>query len=112
MNRPSLDKFASKVKPGGLIVVNSSLVDTRADRQDCTVIYVAANDLAIQAGTARAANLVMLGTYVGWSGVVEAETTIKMIEKEFARKAKFIPANVAAFKMGLAEGVKAKGGKA
>lgn len=112
MNRPSLDKFAPKVKPGGLIVINSSLVDTQADRKDCTVIYIPANELAIQAGTARAANLVMLGAYVGWSGIVESELTIKMIEKEFARKAKFIPANVAAFKIGFAEGVKAKGGKA
>jgi 2-oxoglutarate ferredoxin oxidoreductase subunit gamma len=110
MNRPSLDKFAPKVKPGGLIVVNSSLVHVPADRADCTVIYIPANELAIQAGTARAANLVMLGAYVGWSGVVEEETAIQMIEKEFAKKAKFIPANVAAFKLGYQEGLTAKGG--
>ena len=112
MNRPSLDKFGPRVKTGGLIVVNSSLVQIEADRADCTVIYVAANELATKAGTARAANLVMLGVYVGWSGVVEGETTIQMIEKEFARKAKFIPANVAAFKLGLEEGLKARGGEA
>ena len=112
MNRPSLDKFGPRVKAGGLIVVNSSLVPIEADRSDCTVIYVAANELATKAGTARAANLVMLGVYVGWSGVVEGETTIQMIEKEFARKAKFIPANVAAFKMGMEEGLKARGGEA
>ena len=111
MNQPSLEKFGPRVKPGGLIVVNSSLVPVSADRDDCTVITIPANDLAAQAGTARAANLVMLGAYVGWSGVVDKATTIRMIEKEFAKKAKFIPANLAAFKVGFEEGLKAKGGK-
>ncbi len=109
MNQPSLEKFAPKVKPGGLIVVNRSLVPIDADRPDCTVIYIPANEVAKEAGTARAANLVMLGVYVGWSDVVDEETTIKMIEKQFASKAKFIPANVAAFKKGYEEGVKARG---
>jgi len=112
MNQPSLEKFAPKVKPGGLIVVNSSLVPIEADRPDCTVIYIPANEMAVEAGTARAANLVMLGAYVGWSSVVEHDTTVQMIEKEFARKAKFIPANLAAFKMGFQKGVDSKGGKA
>ena len=111
MNRPSLDKFAPRVKPGGLIVVNRSLVTVPADRPDCTEIYIQANELAVEAGTVRAANLVMLGVYVGWSGIVDGETTVKMIEKEFAKKQKFIPTNVAAFKIGLAEGLKARGGK-
>ena len=111
MNQPSLDKFGPRVKPGGLIVLNSSLVSTPSDRKDCTVISIPANDLATKVGTARAANLVMLGVYVGWSGVVDKATTIRMIEKEFAKKAKFIPANIAAFKIGFEEGVKAKGGK-
>jgi 2-oxoglutarate ferredoxin oxidoreductase subunit gamma len=112
MNQPSLERFGPKVKPGGLIIVNSSLVPIRADRDDCTVIYVKANDLAQKAGTARAANLVMLGTLVGFSKIMDRETIIKMIKKEFKAKAKFIPANVAAFEAGLKEGAKAlRGGK-
>ena len=111
MNQPSLEKFAPRVKPGGLIVVNSSLVPVKSDRQDCQVVYVAANQVAQQAGTGRAANLVMLGVYVGWSEVVSLESTVRAIEEEFAEKAKFIPANVAAFKAGYEEGRKARGAK-
>jgi 2-oxoglutarate ferredoxin oxidoreductase subunit gamma len=110
MNQPSLIKFAPQVKPGGLIVVNSSLVPIKADRNDCSVVYIAANELAKKAGTTRAANLVMLGAYVGWTGIVDKETTIKMIEKQFAKKAKFIPANVAAFHAGHKKGLEAKRG--
>jgi 2-oxoglutarate ferredoxin oxidoreductase subunit gamma len=108
MNQPSLEKFGPRVRPGGLIIINSSLVPIKSDRTDCTVLYVAANDLAVKVGTGRAANLVMLGAYVGVSGVVDAKVTEKMIEKEFSDKAKFIPANVAAFRAGLEEGAKAR----
>jgi 2-oxoglutarate ferredoxin oxidoreductase subunit gamma len=112
MNQPSLEKFGPRVKPGGLIIVNTSLVPIKADRGDCTVMYIAANDLAQKAGTARAANLVMLGAYVGFTNIVERDVAIAMIKKEFKKKAKFIPANVAAFEVGFSEGLKAKrGGK-
>jgi 2-oxoglutarate ferredoxin oxidoreductase subunit gamma len=106
MNQPSLEKFVSKVRKGGLIVVNTSLIPIKADRDDCTVLYIEAAGIAAKAGTARAANLVMFGAYVGWSKVVGCEMCVQEIEKEFASKAKFIPANVAAFKAGYAEGEK------
>lgn len=109
MNQPSLEKFGPRVKPGGLIVINTSLIPLKSDRDDCTVVYIDAAALAAAAGTARAANLVMLGAYIGWSAIVKPEVAEKMIEKEFADKAKFIPANVAAFRAGLEEGLQSKG---
>lgn len=109
MNQPSLEKFGPRVKPGGLIVVNETLVPIKADRDDCTVLYIDAGKIAQNAGTIRASNLVMFGAYVGWSGIVEQDMCIKMIEKEFARKAKFIPANVAAFKAGFDRGYAMRG---
>ncbi|MCP4601811.1 MAG: 2-oxoacid:ferredoxin oxidoreductase subunit gamma [Proteobacteria bacterium] len=109
MNRPSLEKFGPKVKAGGLIIVNTTLIPIKAGRDDCSVLYIDAGGMAQKAGTIRASNLVMFGAYVGWSGIVEKETSVEMIKREFARKAKFIPANVEAFNMGYAEGLKMKG---
>ena len=107
MNLPSLEKFAPKVRPGGVIVINTSLVSKDADRDDCTVVKVAARELAQEAGTDRAANFVMLGAYVGATSIVPPEAIEQEIAEEFAgRKAKFIPANQAAFRAGLAEGQK------
>ena len=68
--------------------------------------------LGWKAGAGGASNLVMFGAYGGWSGIVGRENAIAMREKEFAAKAKFIPANVAAFKSGYAEGQAVKGGEA
>jgi len=108
MNRPSLERFAPVVRPGGLIVVNSSLVPDKCGREDCTIVYVAASEVARQAGAARAANMAMLGVYVGWSGIVDAEATIHAIQEEFRNKRKLILPNVAAFKAGLEEGAKSR----
>jgi 2-oxoglutarate ferredoxin oxidoreductase subunit gamma len=110
MNQPSLEKFGPRVREGGLIVVNSSLVPIKCDREDCKVLYVEAGDLARKAGTARAANLVMLGCYVGWSDIVGRASVVKEIEEEFASKAKFIPANVAAYQAGYDAGLGLRGG--
>ncbi len=101
MNQPSLERFAPQVRPGGIIVVNVSLIPIKADRADCRVVYIPANALAAQAGTERAANLVMLGAYVALSQIVAPEAVIESIKYEFANKAKFIPANVAAFEAGF-----------
>jgi 2-oxoglutarate ferredoxin oxidoreductase subunit gamma len=109
MNQPSLEKFGPRVKPGGLVVVNTTLVPIKLERDDCTVLYIDAGALASKAGTARAANLVMFGAYVGLSNIVDKDICIEMIKHEFANKAKFIPANVAAFELGYAEGEKMRG---
>ena len=105
MNQPSLEKFGPRVKPGGLIIVNTTLVPIRADRDDCHVLYIDAGGMAQKAGTIRASNLVMLGAYVAWSKIVRKEVSIEMIKREFQAKAKFIPANVAAFEAGYSEGL-------
>jgi 2-oxoglutarate ferredoxin oxidoreductase subunit gamma len=107
MNLPSLEKFAPNVQPGGVIVVNSSLVSRDPQRDDCTVVKVDARKLAVEASADRAANFVMLGAYVAATGVVPAENVAQAIADEFTgRKEKFVPGNRAAFLAGLAEGRK------
>jgi 2-oxoglutarate ferredoxin oxidoreductase subunit gamma len=62
LNKPSLLKFQSIVRPGGLLIWNQSLIDIAPDRTDIEVLAVRANDIAETAGSYRAANMVMLGT--------------------------------------------------
>lgn len=100
MNKPSLAKFESRVKPGGCIIVNSSLIEMKVKRTDVKVYYVDANDLALKAGNAKTANIVVLGAYTKISGVFTPEVMKAVIEKKFAKKPKVIPANFAAFDLG------------
>jgi 2-oxoglutarate ferredoxin oxidoreductase subunit gamma len=109
MNLPSLEKFGPKVQPGGVIVVNRSLVDKDPGRDDCVVIKVPARELAQEAGAPRAANFVMLGAYAGATDVVPPEAIERAITAEFeGDKAKFIPSSIAAFRAGLEAGRSAR----
>jgi 2-oxoglutarate ferredoxin oxidoreductase subunit gamma len=108
MNLPSLEKFAPKVKPGGVIVVNSSLIDRDPHRDDCVVVNVDARAVATVAGSARAANFVMLGAYVAATDAVPADAVERAIGEEFAGgKAKFAPPSIAAFRAGFEIGRRA-----
>lgn len=59
MNRPSLDKFVNEVEPGGTILLDSSLIDERVERDDVTVFYVPASKLAEENGLKGLANIIL-----------------------------------------------------
>ena len=102
MNRPSLDKFAPKVKANGVIVYNATLIPENPDRADCRIYPVQSRELAEKAGTVRAANFVMLGAWVRASGAIDPASVERAIAEEFqGPKQKFVASNVAAFRAGM-----------
>ena len=68
MNLPSLDRFEESVVPGGLILLNKSLIDREVGRNDVLVHSLEANNLAAECSDPRAANMVMLGAYMAMRG--------------------------------------------
>jgi 2-oxoglutarate ferredoxin oxidoreductase subunit gamma len=73
MNNPSMDAFEPRLKDGGVLVVNSSLVTHKARRKDLTVVDVPANEAASKLGDKRVANMVMLGAYIAYTKTVSKE---------------------------------------
>lgn len=63
-NKPSMEKFEPLVQPGGLLVYNSSLIDTLSQRTDITYLPVPANDIAEELGNVKMANMVAVGAMV------------------------------------------------
>lgn len=100
MNKPSLDKFIDSVKPGGLVIVNSSLIKEKITRDDVRVLYVDANELALESGNAKTANIVVFGAYVHHSACLDKANAEATISKIFEKKPKVIPANIVAFNVG------------
>lgn len=100
MNLPSLLKFKDRVKAGGTIILNSSLIEIKVDRDDVNVIYLPANDLANEAGNSKTANIVALGSYLKARGLFTKELVIKIINEQFKEKPKVIPANIKALELG------------
>lgn len=104
LNRPSLDKFHTKVKPGGILIINTSLIDVTTDRTDLRVLDVPANQIALQAGTAKAANMAVLGAYLGATKVVGLDSVKHMIQKTFAKKPQLVDLNIKVLELGHALG--------
>jgi len=100
MNQPSLEKFGPALLPDGLLIVNSSLVKMKYDREDIDVMYLPANDLANSIGATRSPNVVVLGAYVALSGVVAPSSARHQIEYQFGRKPKVVEINLQAFQLG------------
>lgn len=100
MNKPSLIKFENKVRAGGIIIVNSSLIDLQVKRDDVRAIYVDANAVAHSVGNDKAASIVILGAYIKATGLFSEQVMLDTIAKVFASKPKFIPSNQAAFLAG------------
>jgi len=104
LNLPSLDKFEDAVRPGGVIVVNTSLINRLPHQTDVTVVPVPANEVAIECGSPKAANMVTLGAYLGASGVVDLDQVKAIVTESFAAKPKLVEVNHAALSRGFALG--------
>jgi 2-oxoglutarate ferredoxin oxidoreductase subunit gamma len=100
MNRPSLEKFAPMVKPGGVIMINSSLIPIKSGRSDIDELIVPANDIAKKLGNIRSANIVALSAFVARSKIVEFDILRKCVKKEFSKKEKLIALNMEAVTAG------------
>ncbi|WP_419662770.1 KorC: 2-oxoglutarate ferredoxin oxidoreductase, subunit gamma [Desulfosarcina variabilis str. Montpellier] len=100
MNGPSLEKFAPTVKKGGIIFVNSSLINFASGRDDVDEFNVPVMEIAKSVGNMRAANIVALAAFVARSKLVSMETLRNCIKEEFSNKPKLIPLNMKAVDAG------------
>ena len=112
MNQPSLEKFEKAVPPGGILVINTSLCEKPATRNDLTIVPLPVTDLAISLGSAKFANMVALGALIAVLPVVQPETLLKAMVKVMGEdKVKFVPINREAIRLGM-EQVRLEQGRA
>lgn len=90
MNPPSMDKYEPLVRPGGLLVVNSTLVRDRSERSDITVVYVPANELAAELGNVKMANVVLLGAMLGTREILPIDSIKRTLDEHIPERRKHI----------------------
>ena len=104
MNLPSLNKYEPLVKPGGVLVIDSAMVDQPVKRTDITVITVPATQIAEEIGNQRMANMVLLGALLANHNVLPVEAVKKALDEHLPeRHRKYLPANFEALEKGTAE---------
>ncbi|MHC1746308.1 MAG: 2-oxoacid:acceptor oxidoreductase family protein [Negativicutes bacterium] len=101
MNLPSMDKFAPSIKTGGVLIINSSLISTEPKRKDLVVYKVPANEIAIEIGNPKVANMVILGAVIAATNAVTVDWAIKAFQKKFASKPKMFTVNEQAIRRGM-----------
>jgi len=101
MNRPSLEKFAESVKPGGVIFINKSLISVSSQRKDIDELAVPIIEIARDLGNAKAANIVALAAFTARSKIVDLALLREAVKEEFANKQKLIPLNMKALDAGI-----------
>lgn len=103
MNLPSMDKYEPLVQPDGLLVVNSSLVDRPATRDDIRVIEVPANEIADDLGDERLINMVLLGAMLAATDLFPLDGIEKALQRHLPERHRhLLEANYAALKRGAA----------
>ena len=108
MNAPSLNKFLPMLKPGGNLFINSSIVKDKIERNDVKVIEAPVTELSLAMGNAKVLNVIMLGVYVGYTGILPSNMVEQTMLEKLGRKAELIQMNKDAFAKGLEIGIKAK----
>ena len=86
MNQPSADKFLPKVKPEGLAVINTSLVEVKHLGRNLDILKIPATEIATQIGNVKTANMVILGAYLAKKKICLPEKARKVLKKAFSGK--------------------------
>ncbi len=100
MNLPSLIRFQNHLESGGILLVNSSLVEAEISRGDIEVVKVPASSLADKLGSPKSANMVMLGALIKKSNLVSLSSVTETLKITLENKRKLIAINEKALRAG------------
>jgi 2-oxoglutarate ferredoxin oxidoreductase subunit gamma len=81
LNRPSLDKFEKIVVPGGVLIMDSDLVNREPVRTDIDVIKIPAQTAAEEVGSKKIANMILLGALVQKTGILPMEALLHALKE-------------------------------
>jgi 2-oxoglutarate ferredoxin oxidoreductase subunit gamma len=102
MNLPSLIKYEPRILPKGLLLINSSLIDLKETfRKDIEFLPVPVNEIAIDSGNPKLANMVALGAFIEKTKLVRMASLLGSFEKVLdERYHHLIPSNIKAIEVG------------
>ena len=102
LNQPSLEKFESKVKPGGVLMYDGYGITNPPTRTDIQIYRIDAMDAAAEMGNAKAFNMIVLGGLLKLNPIVSIESVVKALRKTLPeRHHHLIPMNEEAIRKGM-----------
>ena len=102
LNQQSLDKFESKVKPGGVLIYDSYGIHHKPERTDISIYNVNAMEASFEMRNSKSYNMIVLGALLKVRPMVTLESVLKGLKKSLPeRHHKLIPLNEEAIKKGM-----------
>jgi len=102
LNQPSLEKFESKVKPGGTLIYDSYGISVPPTRKDINVYRIEAMDTAAEMNMIKVFNMIVLGGFLKVHPVVTVDSVLKALRKTLPeRHHHLIPMNEDAIRKGM-----------
>ena len=102
LNQQSMDKFESRVKPGGLLIYDPNGITRHPERKDITICRIDAVEEAAKLGNAKAYNMIVLGAFLKEKPIVTMENVLKGLKKSLPpRHHNLIPMNEQAITVGM-----------
>jgi 2-oxoglutarate ferredoxin oxidoreductase subunit gamma len=106
MNQMSYDRFASLVRPDGLVLSNSGMVKPTGAHGAARLVEIDASGLANGMGNVRVANMILLGTLAALKSLASEKEIVAMLEKKLGTepgKREILDLNRKALRLGAAE---------
>ncbi len=101
LNQASFDRFLPKVKKGGWMIANSTLVEEKKLRDDINYFFAPVTKLADDLGNVRMTNILALGVLAKVSGLVSLDTLEQALDNVLPPHRKnLLPLNCKALKIG------------
>ncbi len=102
MNKASLNKFGPRIKAGGLLIMNSSLIDNTPQLDSSIeILAIPADDIAVELGNKKVANMVAIGAYLEKRGLFGAKFATESLEDVLAKRYhNTVSINIEALRMG------------
>src|SRR5512141_1579942 len=101
LNLPSFDRYEELLAPGGTLIVNQSMVDREAKREDINVIFVPCNDIAEEIGDKKLLNMVAVGALLTSLAELSMDDVRKALEGHMpARHKELLSKNLEALRRG------------
>lgn len=102
LNQPSLDKFESKVKPGGLLIYETNGITRKPQRTDINICSISAYEESLKMNNVKVFNMIVVGGFLKVKPIIELENIIKGLQKVLPeRYHNLIPLNEEAIRRGM-----------
>jgi len=88
MTSSALMSIENRIKPEGIIILDSTVIPEKIKRNDLSTFYIPASQKALELGGHQAANMVLLGAYLEYSNAIPLDMVEKALDNKLQEESK------------------------